>query len=103
MGTADLRHSYFRRSQRRPTIIRDEEAAGSNPVTPTTFSQFTASVGIHCGPEPAQVGGIGTVAFFEPGGGGRLWLWTLGGCAELEPPVHASTGRRSLGSGFRRR
>jgi hypothetical protein len=36
MGAADLHILYSCRSERLRAIIRDEEAAGSNPVTPTT-------------------------------------------------------------------
>jgi hypothetical protein len=33
----------------------------------------------------------------------RLRLGKLGRCVDVEPSVHLSTGRRSLGSGSRRR
>jgi hypothetical protein len=38
-----------------------------------------------------------------PGGGGRASLRKLGGCADVEPPVPTSIGRRLPGSGSHRR
>jgi hypothetical protein len=45
----------------------------------------------------------GSVASVEPGGAGRGWLRKLGGCVDLELSVPRSSGRRSRGSGSRRR
>ena len=39
-------------------FVRDEEAAGSNPVTPTTFSHVSDVVTVHCGSVNGPVGGI---------------------------------------------
>jgi hypothetical protein len=38
--------------------LRDEEAAGSNPVTPTTFSHVSDVVSVHCRSASGPVGGI---------------------------------------------
>ena len=45
----------------------------------------------------------GSVACVEPGGSSRTRLRKLGGCVHLEPPIPLSSGRRSPGSGSRRR
>ena len=45
----------------------------------------------------------GSVAFVGPVGGRRGWPSKLSGCADLQPPAHTSTGRRSPGSGSRPR
>ena len=39
-------------------FVRDEEAAGSNPVTPTTFSHVSDVMSVHCGSVSRPVGGI---------------------------------------------
>jgi hypothetical protein len=46
---------------------------------------------------------LGAVAFVEPVGGRRGWPSKLSGCVDPEPPVQTSIGRRSPGSGSRRR
>ena len=58
MGAADLHTLYSCRSARLRAIIRDEEAAGSNPVTPTTFSHVSDVLSVHCGSANGPVGGI---------------------------------------------
>jgi len=41
-----------------------------------------------------------SVASVEPERDGQGLVRTLGGCVDLEPSVHLSSGRRSPGSGF---
>jgi hypothetical protein len=38
-------------------FVRDEEAAGSNPVTPTTYSHVRDVASVHCGSANGPVGG----------------------------------------------
>jgi hypothetical protein len=57
-GAAALHILYFRRLRRLRAIFRDEEAAGSNPVTPTTFSHVIDVLSVHCGSANGPVGGI---------------------------------------------
>ena len=38
-------------------FVRDEEAAGSNPVTPTMFGQVSDLASVHCGSANGPVGG----------------------------------------------